>query len=156
MAVSENNQVTGNPGALLKRRSVTPTWSQAQMQTASSNIGYTWRDGQHLGMDVALVTNAGSSGGIVTLSLPTWNGQSLTIDSSALAGNIVTAQGWDVPLVAQGQWWDQGVGWKWINGVVVGTTTIRVHQSSGYMLGTDLAAADALKLQVFVPILEWR
>jgi hypothetical protein len=125
------------------------------MSTASSNLGFHWREGEHFCADLNLVVNAGSSASTVTFTMPTVDGVQLTINSSVLSGRGVTDNP-SATMIGQAEWFDQGAAWKVITPTFFTATTIRFNQSPGQLVGTDLAANDGLKVLLKIPVTEWR
>lgn len=156
MAVSDNNQVSGNPMAYTKRSAFTPAFNAQALSIASSNVGYQWREGEHWCADICIAFNAQSSAVVIDLTLPTFQGQNITINSAVISaqGSVSFAA---LSLMGSATWFDaSGGGARDLVPVNFTGTQIRFHHNAGLMAGTDLAATDSVKALLKIPIYEWR
>lgn len=155
MAVSDNNLVSGNPMAYTRRATFAPIFNSAAVQVTSSVVGFHWREGQHFCADVNISFVAASSAQVVTLTMPQIDGQQLTIDSSVIASRG-SQHFTNISLLGGASWMDQsGGGFRELQPVFFSSTEIRFHHNAGYLSGTDIANADAIKANLKVPIYGW-
>lgn len=155
MAIADNTIVTGNKPASTQRTAFTPIYNSATVQVLSSNIGYYWRDGQHFCADVTTSFNAASSAQVVTLTMPQVGGVQLTINSSLTSGQGRT-HFTAFSQAGYGDWMDlSGGGYRIIQPNIQSGTEIRFYNNTGQLVGTDIAAGDALKYHIRVPVFEW-
>lgn len=155
MAVSDFNKVTGNPVASAPRTTFTPIYNSATMQVLSSNIGVYWREANHFCADITTSFIAASSAQVITFTLPAVDGVQLTINSSLTSGRGRT-HFTAFSMAGPGDWMDlSGGGYRLIQPNIFSGTEIRFYNNVGQLSGTDIAAGDALKYFIKVPVYEW-
>lgn len=155
MAIGDNNEVTGNPMPYTARQSFTPIYNSATMQVASANVGFYWREGQHLCTDQKLVFISASSAQVVTFTLPRIDGVQLTINSAVLSGGG-SQSFMDVTPIGPVEWLDQsGGGYRILVSAVWSGTEVRYYHNAGYLDGSIVAAQDVVRSNFKIPIYEW-
>ena len=141
--------------AYTRRATFAPIFNSAAVQVTSSVVGFYWREGEHFCADINISFVAASSAQVVTLTMPQIDGQQLTINSAVIASRG-SQHFTNISLGGHASWMDQsGGGFRELQPIPYTGTEIRFHHNAGYLSGTDLANADAIKANIKVPIYGW-
>lgn len=155
MAVSDNTIVTGNPLVYTPRKAFAPIFNSTAASVASSVVGYYWREGQHFYADVNYVPAIQSSAVVVYFAMPIIDGVQLTINSSVLSGQGST-NNWNATHLGYAEWFDQSGGWRLLQPTFLNSYNIRFNNNGGQLTGIDMVPPDGIKLNLRVPVYEWR